>query len=128
MKLDKAAITILVNKDVTEIQLHDKLSGITFATIELTSEQFCDALGRLAYTPCKIDVQGTHLLNKEMVVDKLEFPFESKSYTNRSELAKIESKKYIPEGWESDGYFNSQDSFFKKDGKDYARVTIRKWQ
>ena len=29
--------------------------------------------------------------------------------------------------WEADNYYGSQNSFFSKDGKDYARVVIRRW-
>ena len=130
MKLKDAAITILINGDYTEIELHDKSSGLNIATVKLTVEQLSKALGRLSYTPCEIDITSElDKINKIMIVDKLVFPFDYEgSYIGRSKLAEQESIKYVPEGWVADTYFNSQDSFFTKDGVKYASCTIRKWE
>jgi hypothetical protein len=37
------------------------------------------------------------------------------------------AKEHCPYGWTPDLYFNSQDSFFYKDKKRFARTTIRRW-
>lgn len=40
------------------------------------------------------------------------------------------SESFFAQGmheWVSDNYFQSQDSFFSKDGKNYARAVIRRW-
>ncbi len=130
MKIIDAAITILVNEETTTIELHDKTSGLQFARIQLTPAQFSRALGRGAYTSCQIDVCGLQHLNKNMVIEKLEFPFDSSNV--KWEKRQTEASKavipFIPEGWEADNYFGSKDSFFEKDGVKYARCTIRKWQ
>ena len=130
MKLKDAAITILVNGEYTEIELHDKLSGVNIASVRLTPDQLSKALGRLSYTPCEISVSSDFSkINKKMLVDRLIFPFNDEGlYSNREKQAAEESLKYVPEGWEADGYFNSQNSFFTKDGKRYAACTIRKWE
>lgn len=37
------------------------------------------------------------------------------------------AQSQLSDGWIAENYFGSQDSFFTKDGKKYARVTIRRW-
>ena len=130
MKLTNAAITILINGEYTEIELIDRTSGVRLAIAKLTPEQLSKALGRLAYTPCEIEVSSEFdKLNKTMIVDKLVFPFKYDGiYKERELLAAEEAKKHTPEGWEADNYFNSQNSFFSKDGQQFASCTIRKWQ
>lgn len=121
-------ITFLVNYDQdTTIQLHDPVSSITFAEVHLTNDQLAMALSRLGYTPCKIELRGLDKVGKKMIVDKLEFEMPLYTFSTRKEIAYAEADRVCPEGWEADLYFGSQNSFFKKDGKEYARTTIRKW-
>lgn len=129
MKLDETAITILVNREFTTIELIDKKSNITFAKVTLTPEQFSSALSRTAYTDCAIEVAGLDKLNKLMEVQKIEFPL-PKTFDKYSQDRKSTfeiGKTYCPEGWVMDDYFSSQDSFFEKDGKRFARTCIRRW-
>lgn len=57
------------------------------------------------------------------------FPFDwSDNYGKvREEAAIKESKKHIPEGWVSDDYFRSQESFFTEGEVRKAQVIIRRW-
>ena len=129
MKIKNPKITILVNEDVTRIELYDGDAGITFARIELTPKQLSQALSRLAHTECKsCEVFGMKNLGKKLITKPLEFPLPPKfSFQKRKQIAEIEALKYIPNGWSSDLYLNSKGSFFRKDGQEWARITIRKW-
>ena len=45
-------ITLLFNSDGLHIQLHDKDSCITFADVQLTQKQTCQAMARLSRLDC----------------------------------------------------------------------------
>lgn len=126
MKLKNAAITVIANHDYVRIELHDKTASITFAEVTLTPEQFTKAMSSLAYTPCETNVRGLDLVNKKMEWKNFEFEIPN-DWMNEKKNAERIIKDVCPEGWEPSMYFGSQDSFFKKDGKRFARVTIRRW-
>jgi len=44
-----------------------------------------------------------------------------------SERLRAMAQDKLEHGWIADGYFRSRASFFTKDGKRYARCTIRRW-
>lgn len=120
-------ITFLVGQEQTTIELIDDNASTTFAKITLTPEQLSSALSRIAYTECDIEVFGLDKLGKRMEHKK--FDFEIPKDIDKKELVKL-SQELIDkenEGWISDGYFSSQDSFFQKDGKNYARCMVRRW-
>ena len=49
----KGQITILINREYTEIQIRDKNSCLEIAKITLTPEQLSAALGRMAHIECE---------------------------------------------------------------------------
>lgn len=129
MKIIDGRITVLINKDYTTIELHDTLSGGKFAQIKLSPEQLSSALSRLSHTKCEIELHGLDRLNKKMEWQKLVFEIGNVNRFEKDAKSKIFEKGLLacPEGWELDNYFDSQDSFFEKDGIKYARATIRRW-
>lgn len=64
MKIEEARITFLVGAESTTITLHDMKSGSAFAEIKLTPIQLSQALSRLSYTNCEINLFGLDKLNK----------------------------------------------------------------
>lgn len=129
MKLKNAKISILINRDYTTIELIDSDSSTTFATAILTPEQLSSALSRMVYTDCNIEVSELGRVGKKMEHKYLEFPINAQGiYGNdRVKIASETSKQFIPEGWISDDYYSSQQSFFTKDNQQYARVIIRRY-
>jgi hypothetical protein len=124
-------ITFLCNKEGATIELHDDDASVTFARVRLTAEQLCQALGRLAYTECYamevrgLDKVGMKMENKEFVFEVPDdLPYQREK---RNEILSSILQKICPEGWIPSILFNSQNSFFTKDGKYYARTTIRRW-
>ncbi len=135
MKIPDARITILVESGnppdgqagVT-IELRDNDAALTFAKITLTPEQWVSAMSRLGYVKCAIEVYNTGKLGKQMVNKPFEFSLgKGVLWNDREEVAQKKLKEVCPDGWNADGYFRSQDSFFNKDGEAWARTTIRKW-
>ena len=122
-------ITILFNEDGMDIELSDVASSIRFADIHLNPKQTCQALSRLGETPCeKMEVYGLDVIGKKQEHKSFEFevPYEYTTYSKREEVKRI-AKLKCPKGWIPDMYFNSQNSFFKKNNKYYARTVMRRW-
>jgi len=124
-------ITLLCEGDNVKLELHDDDSSITFVRVELTAKQFTQALGRLAHTPCKsMEVRGLERVGTKM--ENQTFIFEVPEsvpwkHEERVKILKPILDKVCPEGWIPDMGFNSQNSFFTNEGKNYARTTIRRW-
>jgi hypothetical protein len=132
MKLRKAAITILVEQEYTIIRLHDEDSGVEFCEATLTPKQLSSALSRLSCTPCEIEVHGLDKLGKTHECKPFEFELSGRiAYDNQKKIAVEQCKKALVEQgmteWVPDSHFSSRNSFFTKDGKNYARTTIRRW-
>ena len=81
--------------------------------------------GMVAYRKVKVllDFEARVVVVGENICDKI---YEIAKKSNQLELQKI-AQSHLSDGWIADAYFGSQNSFFKKDGKQYARATIRRW-
>ena len=124
----KGKIPILINLEYTTIEIKDADAGFTFCEIQLSPEQLSSVLSRLGQVPCVIDLHGLDKIGKKMENTKFEFeiPVELRGSNHSEELHKI-ATSLLSDGWQADTLFQSQDSFFQKDGKQYARCTIRRW-
>lgn len=131
MKLKKGRITILLNRDGMEINLIDNDSGTQFAVINLNQEQTCAALSRQGYVECDIELGGLEKLGKKLENKQFEFEIPDTltmmGDDKLNEICLSELFNNNMEDWTPDKYYRSQNSFFNKDGKKYARVTIRRW-
>ncbi len=122
------SITLLFSPDGLTIELQDKASSIRFIEIELDPQQVVEAFSRRSRTPCNISCRGLEKVGKRMVMGNLEFEMPEHNYTNRDIIAKQAAERACPVGWESDMYFGSRDSFFRKNGKEFAKTIMRKWE
>jgi len=124
-------ITILVNREQTTIELMDEDANTTFVRVVLTPDQLSSALSRLAYTDCEMDLFGLDRVGKKMEHKQFEFELPRKNMSSRdSEELSVIAQTILDnnnEGWITDTYFGSQDTFFTKNDKPYARCTIRRW-
>lgn len=123
-------LTLLFGDEGATIEIRDQPSREVVCEVTLTPEQTCQALSRLGETHCK--VKYGELKNVGKKEEYKEFIFEIPSISSyrredRKTIAKEIVKEVCPEGWEPDLYFGSQDSFFTKDDKKYARTMIRRW-
>lgn len=129
MKIQDGRVTILFDEKGMEIEIVDNASSTTFVTVKLNPQQTVQALGRLGRTTCELEVFGLDRVGKKMVMEPFEFELSDEklaSSQHKEQLSEI-ANKLIPEGWFCDNYYSSQGSFFKKDGKQWARTTIRQW-
>ena len=127
MELKDPKISILIGQESTTIEIYDSPSCTTFVRVKLTPDQLSSALSRLSHSPCECVVANLDRLGKTHEVTKFEFEMSETDCRTREKIAKETAERLCPEGWKSDGYFSSQDSFFTKDGKNMARATIRRW-
>lgn len=110
------------------LRLQDRASGIEFVDASFPLDKFMLALTGLACQDGKAELRGLHKLGKKMEMGTLQFPMPPDvGYSGREEIARKLAEELCPEGWESQGYFGSQNSFYTKDGELWAQCTIRRW-
>lgn len=131
MKID-ARITILGshNDGKVTIEIEDRTSSTTFATVTMTADQFVGAaLGRLACSHCECEVIHAERIGKKMETGNLEFEIPDVGYDRdkKTDAASVVAKRECPAGWIPDLYFGSQGSFYRDGEKQMARCTIRRW-
>lgn len=124
----KGKITIRINRDETTIEIEDDVANTTFVIVRLTPEQLSTALSRQAYVDCELEVAGLDRVGTRHENETFEFeiPEALASSSKTEELQKIAQSK-LTDGWIAEGYFASQNTFFKKEGVQYARCTIRRY-
>ena len=129
MKINNPKITFLINQDYTTIELYDSTSASHILEIRLTPIQLNQALSRLGHTECTAEIFNVDKVNKKMEILKHIFNIDGIDRYSKGSKEKIVERGLLtcPEGWEMDKYFQSQDSFFSDNGRDYARATIRRW-
>lgn len=128
MKIKNPKITILINAEYTEIEILDSDANTYLAKVKLTPEQLSKVLGRQGHIECQCTTGDLTRIGKKHESEN--FEFEITKGRSDVELYADCSKALIEHGmqeWAPDNYYSSQNSFFKKDGKDYARVVIRRW-
>lgn len=113
--------------EVISIRLVDDDAGIEFVQVEVELAAFSDCLTGLADTDCEFEVRGLENVGKRIERETIEFLMPDCEFGNRKSVAKEEAMKVTPEGWTPKLYFGSQDSFFQREGKDYARTHIVRW-
>ena len=111
--------------------MKDADSGITFATVNLNQEQTCQSLSRLSNTHCVIEVFGLENVGKLQEHEEFVFEIPKEIFKTQStplnQACLKELKKLGMEEWKPDNYYGSQNSFFDKGDKRYARTIIRRW-
>ena len=128
-----AQISILASyDDLIKITISDKDASLDIIELNLTREQFINAtMNRLSNTEVSSSVAyGIENLGKTLEMATLTFEIPKGLLHSDSVDRTLQNLalKSTPEGWYPDMSFNSQNSFFTtKDGKHYARTTIRRW-
>jgi len=126
----KGEITFLINRDNTSISIGCHESGMTIVELNLNPDQLSAILSRQGHVKCDVIFNdgNSNKFGKKMENKYFEFEIskEVRSRKETNELHQIALKE-VEEGWIPDMYYGSQNSFFQKDGKDFARCTIRRW-
>lgn len=127
MKIN-AKISILFSREGLRIEVYDEKARIQFLEVSLNEQQTCEALSRLANTECTAEVYDLDKVGK--IRESLPFEFEMPEgvlHQQKKDIACAVADRLCPEDWTPSNYYGSQNSFFKRDGKEYARTTIYRW-
>jgi len=109
-----------------QITIQDEDALIEFVQINVSLADFTEAVTGLAYTPCAFSVRGLDKVGKKREHRTFEFPLPDGSFNHKKTACEV-LPTVCPEGWTARDLFNSQDSFFQKDGKVWARTLIMRW-
>jgi hypothetical protein len=114
---------------IIRIEIEDDEAAARFLEIDISLEEFAQAVTGLSIRPCVGVVRGLERVGKKHEHKQFEFeiPSEGKYERDNKEIARKAVEKVCPKGWIPDTSFNSQHTFFEKDGKMFARTTIRRW-
>lgn len=114
-------------EDYISIRVEDELSGARFLGIELPLGDFSLCVTGRSGVPCKMELRELQNVGKKKESKELIFEMPECCYDDRIASARTEALRHTPEGWTANTYYGSQDSFFAKDGKQWARTTIVRW-
>ena len=124
----KGKISIFIGgRDNTRILIEDADASIRFAEVTLTHEQLSRALSREGLVECEIEVVGLDKVGKKMEWQTFEFEIPERMTSSHGLKLKEIADSLLSDGWEAESYFGSKSSFFERDGKFYARATIRRY-
>jgi len=130
MKL-KGKLTISNPRNATSgyvlIKLEDVISN-TDIEVRMSVEDFANALLGRAFQNCELEIVDPSRIGKrfEHMEVVAEMP-SNVSYSEQNAVAYEVACKAAPEGWVVSSYFSSQNSFFRKDGKEYCRTQAMRW-
>jgi|GEM_PF-1844841 len=116
-----------------KISFSDDNSSIEFASARMSLVKFAECITGLSHCEGIGEVRGLDKVGKKMEHDEIIFEMPDHTYENKKMIAKEAGNKALKEqrtrdsGWVISDSFNSQGSFFRKDNKEYARASIRRW-
>lgn len=113
------------SRGIISMRIEDVKSGIDFIEIELNSKDFADALFGVACRPCTFNTNKIESIGKKCIKEKV--IIEINKSNNRAEALQKIQELDNTDGWEYDFYLGSQDSFFSKGEKHYARTIKTKY-
>ena len=123
----RGKISILFETSGLKIEVYDEAACIRFLEIKLDQEQTCEALARLAHTPCVIEARELQNVGKVRESRDFTFQMPDDAVYRDKKVAQRLANELCPDGWRASTYFGSQNSFYTQDGKEYARTTIHRW-
>jgi hypothetical protein len=118
-----AKLSINIGEEKTILTIKDCKAGIQFLELVVDNNMLLRALGRFGLVECDCELRGLENVGKKLVIDSMVFIVPEHDKT----LAGAIADERCPAGWIPDKSFSSQDSFLYKDGRIFAKTTIRKW-
>ncbi len=109
------------------IAVRDTDAAVRFLKLEINYDDFTKCLTGLSEVPCDVEYGDLDKVGKKREMKSLEFMLPAPKYKMKKDVVEELAKAAAPEGWTPSLYFGSQDSFFKRDGEDYATTTISRW-
>lgn len=110
------------------ISLIDDDANIQFVDVEIPYDEFTEVITGMSRVNCNFEVRNLSNVGKVKEQRDISVPIEDDyNKENRIKNACIELDKVVPKGWSYSTYFNSQNSFTKRDDVLYANTCIFRW-
>lgn len=125
----KGKFTLLIGEEQTRVEVRDSVSEVCIVSLRLNAKNFQAALSRVARVECDFECDTSEFskIGKRVQRKTLEFEMPKECPYDKSKAVEI-AKMLCPTGWEPVLWFSSKDSFFSKDGKEFARCDIKHWE
>jgi hypothetical protein len=107
------------------------VASTRFASVKIEPKDVIKLFSNRADVSCSIELEHLERLGKKHKHKTLEFPLPKNYSIHQDKDKKILMKhmqNYVPKNYIASTYFNSQDSFFERDGIKMARTTIRTYK
>ena len=121
---------ISISKDsrgIVCIRLRDKSSRCEFVNLEMSTEDFADALFGLAEVEASYSSAGLDILGKERVVQRRSALYTGPVTYDKSVMSRWLRENCQEEGWEVSTYLGSQHSVQKVNGDTYLHYSVVKY-
>jgi hypothetical protein len=123
----KAKVTISRGSDgMVRIRFRDDTSGIEFAEVAMTPENFGYAITNLAEREGELEIRGLEWVGKQRVTERRQIECPLNSY-DREKLSEWLNTYAQEEGWLLDSYLGSQSSVNWKGGKTILNYSVTKY-
>ena len=109
------------------IQVKDVDAVTRFLEIEIYYDKFAECVTGLSEVECELQFNGIENVGKVRESKNIEFKIGKVGYSDRIDIATNLAHKNCPDGWRPYCYFRSQNSFFTRDGEEWAITTILRW-
>ncbi len=121
-----------LSKDLIVVSISDKAAGIRqMVSVEMSLEDFARAATGIAEQPGRGRARQLEGCGRKQETKNFHFempPGSASTYGDgRKKIAREAIRETCPHGWKPDLSFNSQNTFWKQDGKQWARTVIRRW-
>lgn len=121
---------VSISKDsrgIVCIRLRDKNSRSEFVSLEMSTEDFADALFGLAEVEASYKAAGLGILGKERVVQRRSAMYTGPVTYDKSVMSLWLKENCQEEGWEVSAYLGSQHSVQKVNGDTYLHYSVVKY-
>ena len=99
--------------------------------LELNHLDFTNMMTGLNCVPCEMTIRGQKNIGLVMERKEIEFEVSCKIHDRKEDAIDLLIHLLLwdddLEGWSSTEIFDRKSSFFKRDGKQFARATIQRW-
>ena len=123
----KAKVTISRSSDdLIRIRFRDEASGIEFAEVAMTPENFGYAITNLAEQVGDLEVRGLAYVGKKCVTEPRQIECPLNTYSREKLQVWLKSNAQ-EDGWVLDSYLGSQSSVDRKSGKIVLNYRVTKY-
>ncbi len=119
-----------LDKPTIQITVTDEDARIEFLQLRMSPEAFGRCVTGQSMIECDLEVRDLENVGKVFERQPLEFQLSDENQSWSAEvkiIAAKEADRRAPDGWFASHYFGSQNSFFTKNGENWARTYMYRW-